>query len=76
MQNKTIEEVEDKVEQFRTYVGQDGGHLELERMDENQNVYLRLSGSCLYCSRNKDVLYRGIQESLQKVDGVQNVIFL
>lgn len=61
------EQIKSKLEELRTGLQNDGGDLELVKI-EGKNVYLRLVGHCGTCPFAMMTLKQGIETALQEID--------
>lgn len=61
------QQIKDKLEELRVGLQNDGGDLELVRID-GKVVYLRLVGHCGSCPFAMMTLKQGIEAALQEID--------
>lgn len=76
--NYTLEEkVKKAIEQIRPYLQQDGGDVIFSHIDENNIVYVQLTGSCHGCPMAIQTLKFGIEralvEAIPEIKGVESI---
>ena len=67
MNEETTKKVTELLEQLRVHLQNDGGDLELVKID-GKVVYLRLVGHCGSCPFAMMTLKQGIEVALQEID--------
>jgi len=75
--NTSEEKVKKAIEQIRPYLQQDGGDVVFSHIDENNIVYLQLTGACNGCPMALQTLKLGIEraliEAIPEVKGVESI---
>lgn len=78
MKRKKENEIKQIIEDMRPYLNEDGGDIEFIKLDENY-VFVKLYGTCLYCGMQDNTINYGIlkmiQEKYPEIEGVINVEF-
>jgi Fe-S cluster biogenesis protein NfuA len=68
MNTKTIHElIEEALTSIRPFLKADGGDVELVSIDEQNNVNLKLMGTCSNCSMSEMTMKAGIEQEIRRV---------
>ncbi len=69
--------VEAALDQMRPFLHDDGGDVEIVSIDEQQNIVLKLLGSCSSCLMSEMTMKAGIEDAIRKaVPGVGSITAL
>jgi len=60
------DKIQQEVEKMRSFFQKDGGDIEFIKMNDENEIFLRLTGQCRACRVNKEVTRDGVEAIIKE----------